>query len=73
MINQDVIDLFQRVPANAKVIVLNRDGSIPTAMVLPPPSVPRRVAPVVPPVLPNNGLPAFVPMALPPVPPSLAG
>ncbi|EEW25950.1 L,D-transpeptidase [Rhodobacter ferrooxidans] len=80
MINQDVIDLFQRVPENAKVIVLNRDGSVPTAMVLPPPVVPRRVAPpvapvtpVVAPVLPNNGLPAFVPALLPPVPPSLAG
>lgn len=38
MINQDVIDLFSRVPAGAKVIVLNADGSIPTGLKLPPPA-----------------------------------
>jgi lipoprotein-anchoring transpeptidase ErfK/SrfK len=38
MINQDVIDLFARVPAGAKVIVLNADGSMPTGLKLPPPA-----------------------------------
>jgi lipoprotein-anchoring transpeptidase ErfK/SrfK len=41
MINQDVMDLYSRVPANAKVIVMNRDGSMPTGLTLPPPQ-PRR-------------------------------
>ncbi len=38
MINQDVIDLFARVPTGAKVIVLNADGSTPTGLKLPPPA-----------------------------------
>ena len=38
MINQDVIDLFDRVPSGAKVIVLNADGSMPTGLKLPPPA-----------------------------------
>lgn len=35
MLNQDVIDLYQRVPEGAKVIVLNPDGSLPEALNLP--------------------------------------
>ena len=46
MINQDVIDLFSRVPAGAKVIVLNADGSIPSGLKLPPPP-PKAKKPVV--------------------------
>lgn len=38
MINQDVIDLFNRVPTGAKVIVLNADGSLPTTLKLPSPA-----------------------------------
>ena len=38
MINQDVIDLFSRVPAGAKVIVLKADGSMPSGLKLPPPA-----------------------------------
>lgn len=38
MINQDVMDLFNRVPDGAKVVVLNADGSYPTKLVLPPPA-----------------------------------
>ena len=38
MINQDVIDLFDRVPSGAKVIVLNADGSMPSGLKLPPPA-----------------------------------
>lgn len=37
MINQDVMDLYNRVPDGARVIVLNRDGSRPSALQLPPP------------------------------------
>jgi lipoprotein-anchoring transpeptidase ErfK/SrfK len=37
MINQDVMDLYNRVPDGAKVVVLNRDGSMPTGLKLPPP------------------------------------
>ena len=37
MINQDVMDLYNRVPAGAKVIVMNRDGSMPSSLTLPPP------------------------------------
>jgi lipoprotein-anchoring transpeptidase ErfK/SrfK len=44
MINQDVIDLYNRVPPNAKVIVMNRDGTFPTGLTLPPPQ-PRRETP----------------------------
>jgi lipoprotein-anchoring transpeptidase ErfK/SrfK len=44
MINQDVIDLYNRVPAGAKVIVMNRDGTFPSGLTLPPPQ-PRRETP----------------------------
>ena len=46
MINQDVIDLFSRVPSGAKVIVLNADGSMPVGLKLPPPA-PKIKKPVV--------------------------
>ena len=36
MINQDVMDLFNRVPDGAKVVVLNVDGSYPKGLKLPP-------------------------------------
>ena len=47
MINQDVIDLFNRVPSGAKVIVLNADGSMPSGLKLPPPAptVKKKAAP----------------------------
>ena len=37
MINQDVMDLFERVPDGTKVVVLNADGSMPKGLTLPPP------------------------------------
>ncbi len=43
MINQDIIDLYARVPDSAKVIVLTRNGAVPNGLTLPPPA-PRRVA-----------------------------
>jgi lipoprotein-anchoring transpeptidase ErfK/SrfK len=49
MINQDVMDLFDRVPDGTKVIVLNADGSMPTGLTLPPPAPkPKVAAPVAP-------------------------
>lgn len=38
MINQDVMDLYDRVQDGAKVVVLNADGSYPTRLSLPPPA-----------------------------------
>jgi lipoprotein-anchoring transpeptidase ErfK/SrfK len=39
MINQDVIDLYSRVPDGARVIVMTRDGQMPKGLSLPPRSV----------------------------------
>jgi hypothetical protein len=47
MINQDVIDLYERVPDNTKVIVLNADGSMPKGLTLPPPQPKKVVEPVI--------------------------
>ncbi|MFN4155216.1 MAG: L,D-transpeptidase [Paracoccaceae bacterium] len=38
MINQDVIDLYNRVPDGAKVIVLTASGQMPKGLTLPPPA-----------------------------------
>ena len=43
MINQDVMDLYERVPDNTKVIVLNADGSMPKGLTLPPPQPKKKV------------------------------
>jgi lipoprotein-anchoring transpeptidase ErfK/SrfK len=43
MINQDVMDLFDRVPDGTKVVVLNADGSMPKGLTLPPPQ-PKKAA-----------------------------
>jgi hypothetical protein len=40
-----VVDLFQRAPVGTKVIVLNRDGSRPNGLTLPPPA-PKKAKPV---------------------------
>jgi lipoprotein-anchoring transpeptidase ErfK/SrfK len=64
MINQDVIDLFNRVQGGEKVVVLNPDGSYPTRLVLPPPAPkPKKAAPA----------PVVVPAAMPAFTPSLSG
>jgi lipoprotein-anchoring transpeptidase ErfK/SrfK len=76
MINQDVIDLYGRVPDGGKVIVLTSAGTVPTALKLPPPT-PRKptvavaavtpaVGPVVAPVMPTLN-----PLLLGKVPPGL--
>jgi hypothetical protein len=68
MINQDVIDLYGRLQGGEKVVVLNRDGSYPTRLVLPPPAPkpPVAAAPVVVPA----AMPTFNPL-LQGVPPAL--
>jgi lipoprotein-anchoring transpeptidase ErfK/SrfK len=68
MIHQDVIDLFERVPVGTKVIVLTRDGKMPTKLTLPPPQ-PKKAKPVtVPAPIAATAIPALV--VLPP--PSIA-
>jgi lipoprotein-anchoring transpeptidase ErfK/SrfK len=42
MVQQDVIDLNQRVQAGATVLVLNADGSMPKGLKIPPPTKPRQ-------------------------------
>ena len=45
MINQDVMDLYERVQDDAKVVVLNADGSYPKGLNLPPkPAVAKKKA-----------------------------
>ena len=71
MINQDVIDLYNRVQGGEKVVVLNADGSYPTRLVLPPPAPkPKKAAPA--PVVVPAAMPAFSP-ALSGVPTALHG
>ena len=48
MINQDVMDLYNRVPDGTHVVVLNEDGSFPTKLTVPPvkkPAVKKAIAP----------------------------
>lgn len=47
MINQDVMDLYNRVPDGAKVIVLTASGEVPKGLTLPPPAPKKKVAAVV--------------------------
>lgn len=76
MINQDVMDLYDRVPNGVKVVVLNRDGTRPTGLSLPPPQ-PRKVKKVEPaaaavPAKPSNApAPGFPAMTAPAVTPTL--
>lgn len=87
MINQDVMDLYNRVPDGAKVVVLNADGTRPTKLKLPPPAPkPKKAAapkaPAAPkpqpaalgapaPGFPTMTAPALTPPALGAVPPAL--
>lgn len=50
MINQDVIDLYNRVPDGAKVIVLTASGQMPKGLTLPPPA-PKKKKPEVAPAV----------------------
>ncbi|MFN4130882.1 MAG: L,D-transpeptidase family protein [Paracoccaceae bacterium] len=44
MINQDVMDLYNRVPDGAKVIVLTASGEVPKGLTLPPPAPKKKTA-----------------------------
>lgn len=46
MINQDVMDLYNRVPDGSKVIVLTASGELPKGLTLPPPAPKKAVATV---------------------------
>ncbi len=46
MINQDVMDLYERVPDGTKVIVLTASGEMPKGLTLPPPT-PKKKKPAV--------------------------
>jgi lipoprotein-anchoring transpeptidase ErfK/SrfK len=52
MINQDVMDLYERVPDGSRVIVLTLDGRIPDGLNIPPVQKPRQPAPPPPVVIP---------------------
>lgn len=70
MINQDVMDLYERVQDGAKVVVLNADGSYPTGLKLPPkPAVAKKkaapAAPAVAAAAPSAPVLTAAPAALP--------
>lgn len=67
MINQDVIDLYSRVPDGTKVIVLTASGAMPKGLTLPPPQPKKEKPVIVPPiqVLPPPVLAAASPPVLP--------
>lgn len=62
MINQDVIDLYNRLKGGEKVVVLTRDGQYPTRLVLPPPAPKPKAQPVVAPEPVMPALPAPPPL-----------
>jgi lipoprotein-anchoring transpeptidase ErfK/SrfK len=64
MINQDVVDLYNRLQGGEKVIVLTASGEMPKGLYIPKPIAPKKVEPVVP----ANAVPALT--ILPP--PSIA-
>ena len=52
MINQDVMDLYNRVPDGTRVVVLTEDGQFPTRLNVPPVTVVKKPKPVAPPAPP---------------------
>ncbi|MDB5660599.1 MAG: L,D-transpeptidase [Cypionkella sp.] len=62
MINQDVMDLYNRVQDGAKVVVLNADGTYPDKLKLPPPA-PKKKKPA--PVEAVSPVPSAIPTVLP--------
>ena len=59
MINQDVMDLYNRVPDGTRVVVLTEDGQFPTQLSVPAIPAPKKPKPVAPPA----------PEPVPPTPP----
>lgn len=64
MINQDVMDLYNRVQDGAKVVVLNADGSYPEKLKLPPPA-PKKKKPAPAPVVAAAPVLSATPTVLP--------
>jgi len=74
MINQDVMDLYNRVPDGAKVIVLTASGEVPKGLTLPPPPPKKTVAAATPKPAAAPAPATFTPPPLPamlPVPPAV--
>jgi len=78
MINQDVMDLYSRVPDGSKVIVLTASGEMPKGLTLPPPAPVKKKAPSVTPAaattpapMPEPAMPALP--SPPPLDPALTG
>ena len=63
MINQDVMDLYNRVPDNAKVIVLTASGEMPKGLKLPPPAPKKKKPEPAPAVATTETTPAATPAA----------
>lgn len=63
MINQDVMDLYNRVPDGSKVIVLTASGEVPKGLTLPPPAPKKKVAAA--PAKPATPTPAAIPAPAP--------
>jgi lipoprotein-anchoring transpeptidase ErfK/SrfK len=65
MVNQDVMDLFERVPVGTKVIVLTRDGKLPTGLYIPAPPTVKNASVKKKPVAPTP-TPTPTPIIVPP-------
>lgn len=76
MINQDVMDLYERVPDGSKVIVLTASGEMPKGLTLPPPAPKKKKvtapAPTVVPKLEVLPPPVLTPASVAPVAPVVA-
>ncbi len=61
MINQDVIDLYNRLQGGEKVIVLTASGEMPKGLYIPKPPAPKKkkAEPAVDPVIPAGAVPAL--------------
>ena len=62
MINQDVMDLYNRVPDGTHVVVLTDDGQFPTRLTVPPPTPAKKVAKPAPPPPPPPPTPVYGPI-----------
>lgn len=73
MINQDVMDLYERVPDGSKVIVLTASGEMPKGLTLPPPAPKKKVAAPAAPAMPKLEVlppPVLTPAAVTPAAPA---
>ena len=61
MINQDVMDLYSRVPDGTRVVVLTETGQFPTSLTMPPPVPATKPKPATPKPAPPAPEPAYLP------------